>query len=179
MRKNEVRQDIIDTAARLFYWQGYHNTGINQIIEESGIAKSSLYQNFRSKEDLLLVYLQVSGAQTDEALKAAADKYKKPREKVLGVFDYIEELVQRKDYFGCNFLNIVSEMPRNAKRVRKQIKKQKGGVRELFVQILKPIHKEQLADEIYMLFEGALIAQKVHDDVWPVIVARNIVKKIL
>jgi AcrR family transcriptional regulator len=179
MRKNEVRQDIIDTAARLFYRQGYHNTGINQIIEESGIAKSTLYQNFRSKEDLLLIYLQVSGAQTDEALKAAANKFKKSREKVLGVFDYMEQMVQKKDYFGCNFLNIVSEMPKSAKRVRRQIKKQKDGVREFFAQILKPIHKEQLADEIYMLFEGALIAQKVHDDIWPVIVARNIVKKIL
>jgi hypothetical protein len=70
-------------------------------------------------------------------------------------------------------------MPRDAKRVRKQIKKQKDGVRNLFAQILKPIHKEHLADEIYMLFEGALIANKVHDDVWPVTSARDIVKKIL
>ncbi|HTI12037.1 MAG TPA: TetR/AcrR family transcriptional regulator [Puia sp.] len=179
MRKNAIRQHVVDTAARLFYKQGYANTGINQIIEEAGVVKSSLYQVFRSKEDLLMVYLETAGAQTDEALKAAADKYKNPKEKVLGIFEYLEQLVQRKDYFGCNFLNIVSEMPRDAKRVRKQIKKQKDGVRNLFAQILKPIHKEHLADEIYMLFEGALIANKVHDDVWPVTSARDIVKKIL
>jgi AcrR family transcriptional regulator len=179
MRKNAIRQAIVDTAARLFYKQGYGNTGINQIIEESGIAKSSLYQNFRSKEDLLMVYLEVAGAQTDDALKAAAGKFKSPRDKIIGVFDYLEQLVQQKEYYGCNFLNIISEMPSDAKRVRKQIKKQKDGVRNLFAQILKPIRKEHLADELYTLFEGALIANKVHDAVWPVTAARDIVKKIL
>jgi len=38
MSTNAIRQAIVDTAARLFYKQGYGNTGINQIIEESGIA---------------------------------------------------------------------------------------------------------------------------------------------
>jgi AcrR family transcriptional regulator len=179
MRKNDIRQAVIGTAARLFYQQGYNNTGINQIIDESGVVKSSLYQSFRSKEDLLMVYLEMAGAQTDEALRAAADKYKKPKDKVLGVFNYLEELVQRKDYFGCNFLNIVSEMPKDAERVRRQIKKQKDGVRSLFAEILRPIRKENLADEIYTLFEGALIGNKVHDEVWPVKAAREIVKKII
>jgi len=126
-----------------------------------------------------MVYLETAGAQTDEALKAAADKYKNPKEKVLAVFDYLEELVQQKDYYGCNFLNIISEMPVDASRVRKQIKKQKDGVRNLFANILKPVRKENLADQIYTLFEGALIANKVHDDIWPIATSREIVKKIL
>ncbi len=37
-RKNAIRQSIIDTASRLFYAQGYVNTGINQIIDESGLS---------------------------------------------------------------------------------------------------------------------------------------------
>jgi AcrR family transcriptional regulator len=52
---------IVRTASRLFYRQGYSNTGINQIIEEAGVAKSTLYQQFRSKEDILLVYLEETG----------------------------------------------------------------------------------------------------------------------
>ena len=179
MRKNEVRQALVDTASRLFYMQGYNNTGINQIIEESGIVKSTMYQNFRSKEDLLMVYLQLAGEQTNQALEAAAAKGKTPKQKVLAVFDYLAELVQQKEYYGCNFLNIISEMPKDARRVRKQIKKQKDGVRNLFATILEPVHKADLADEIYTLFEGALIGNKVHDDVWPVLSARNIVNKII
>jgi AcrR family transcriptional regulator len=179
MKKHEARQALVATASRLFYTQGYNNTGINQILEESGIVKSTMYQNFRSKEDLLLVYLQVAGEQTNNALAAAAGKGKTPRQKVVAVFDYLEELVQQKDYYGCNFLNIISEMPKDARRVRKQIKKQKDGVRELFATILEPIHKADLADEIYTLFEGALIGNKVHDEVWPVAAAKKIVGKLV
>jgi len=61
MRKIPVRAAIIKTASRLFYQQGYSNTGINQIIAEEGIAKSSLYQHIRSIEDLLLTYLEETG----------------------------------------------------------------------------------------------------------------------
>lgn len=178
-RKNSIRQTIIETASRLFYEQGYGNTGINQIIEESGVVKSSLYTAFRTKEEILMTYLETAGASTDEALKAAADKHAKAKDKVLGVFDFLIELVQQKSYYGCNFLNIVSEMPKDAAVVRRQIKKQKDGVRRLFTEILRPIQKEELADEIYILFEGALIGNKVHDDIWPVTTAREVVNKLL
>ena len=178
-RKNAVRQTIIDTASRLFYKQGYLNTGINQIIEESGVVKSTLYTAFRTKEDILMEYLVSSGAATDAALKAAADKGKNPKEKVLAVFDYLIDLVQGKEYYGCNFLNLISEIPVEAVRVIKQIQRQKNGVRKLFSTILESIGKEDLADELYVVFEGALIANKVHQRVWPVESARKIAEKLL
>src|ERR1700744_530081 len=137
-RKNSIRQTIVNTASRLFYQQGYVNTGINQIIEESGVVKSSLYTAFRTKEEILMAYLETAGAATDVALKTAADKHTNAKDKVLGVFDYLVEMVQQKDYFGCNFLNIISEIPQDAETVRNQIIKQKNGVRRLFASILKP-----------------------------------------
>lgn len=178
-RKNAVRTAIVDTASRLFYKQGYGNTGINQIIEESGVVKSSLYTSFRSKEEILMAYLEASGAITDEALKKAADKFADPKEKILAVFDYLIDIAQEKEYYGCNFLNIVSEIPKEDDRVRDQIKKQKNGVRQLFTRILEPVNKDLLADEIYTLFEGALIGNKVYNEVWPIVNAKKIAEKIL
>ncbi|WP_375417605.1 helix-turn-helix domain-containing protein [uncultured Hymenobacter sp.] len=49
---------MLDTAARLFYQQGYPLTGINQLIAAAGVAKASLYQHFRTKDDILHAYLQ-------------------------------------------------------------------------------------------------------------------------
>jgi len=178
-RKNAVRQTIIDTASRLFYKQGYVNTGINQIIEESGVVKSSLYAAFRTKEEILMEYLVSSGAATDEALKTAADNGKDPKGKVLAIFDYLIDLVQEKEYYGCNFLNLIAEIPAEAEQAIKQIQKQKNGVRRLFATILEPVGKEDLADELYVLFEGALIANKVHHKVWPVESARKIAARLL
>jgi AcrR family transcriptional regulator len=138
-----------------------------------------MYQSFRSKEDILMAYLESSGAATDEVLLNAANKHEDPKKKILGIFDYLIGMVQQQDYNGCNFLNIVSEIPKGGERIHKQIKKQKDGVRALFRKILKPVNKEHLADDLYVLFEGALIANKVHDEVWPVERARNIADLLL
>ena len=126
-----------------------------------------------------MAYLENSGLATDEALKVAAYRFTDPKERVLGVFDYLAELIQEKEYYGCNFLNIISEIPKEEERVRLQIKKQKNNVRQLFSEILEPVGKEDLADEIYTLFEGALIGNKVHGDVWPITSARKIAEKLL
>lgn len=56
-------------------------------------------------------------------------------------------------------------MPDGDERARSQIKKEKDAVRSLFVELLTPVHREPLADEIYTLFEGALIGHKIHNDV--------------
>lgn len=179
MREKPVRESIVRTAARLFDQNGYRNTGINQIIEETGIAKSSLYQHFHSKEDLLMAYLEETGIVTLDLLKKASDAYQAPKEKILAIFDYLKILVDDRDFYGCHFLNLIYEMPQEAIRVREQVKKQKDCVREFFREILKPIGKEGLADEIYTLFEGALISHKVHSDSWPVVSARSTAEKII
>lgn len=178
-RKNAIRNTVIATASRLFYKQGYANTGINQIIEESGVVKSSVYTAFRTKEDILMAYLETSGAATDKALQDAADQRDTPREKVLAVFDLLAGLVQGNNYYGCQFLNIISEVPLENQRVVKQIQKQKNGVRSLFARLLEPIGIQGLADEMYLLFEGALIANKVHHQVWPVLIAKRIAAQLI
>src|ERR1700735_4535550 len=152
-RKNAIRQKIVDTAGRLFYMQGYVNTGINQILEEAGVVKSSLYASFRSKEEILMEYLVSAGAATDKALYDAAHKYNNPKEQVLGVFDDLIRVVQQNDYYGCTFLNIIAEIPKDTEQVVQQIQRQKNGVRRLFASLLAPIGKQDLANELYVLFE--------------------------
>ena len=48
----------MSVAADLFYKQGYRATGINEVIEKSGVAKATFYNHFPSKDDLGLAYLQ-------------------------------------------------------------------------------------------------------------------------
>ncbi|WP_179414661.1 TetR/AcrR family transcriptional regulator [Mucilaginibacter sp. E4BP6] len=178
-RKNAIRDRIIDTAGRLFYKQGYVNTGINQIIEESGVVKSSLYASFRSKEEILMEYLITVGEATDESMLAAAMKHKDPKKQVLAIFDQLIKIVETDDYYGCTFLNVISEIPKDNQVVTEQIKKQKNSLRSLFARLLEPIGKEDLANEIYTLFDGAMIANKVHGELWPVTSARKTVERLL
>lgn len=173
------RDRIVNTACRLFYHQGYNSTGINQVIKEAEVAKASLYQYFPSKEDLLVEYLVITGNNTNDELKATAQKHKSARQKVLALFDFLLKFSKQQNFHGCNFLNIAAEIPKDNEKVKSLIRKQKNSLRNLFFEILKPAGKEDLADELYLLFDAALISSKVHGHPWPIKTARQIVEKLL
>jgi len=175
----DTRERILDTAARLFYAQGYNSTGINQVIKEANVAKASLYQHFPSKEDLLIEYLTVTGNETEKSLRAHIAKYKTPKEKVLATFDFLAKFIKQTEFNGCNFLNVAAEVPHENEKVRSLIRKQKNGIRALFAEMLKPIHKESLSDELYLLFDAALITSRVHRDLWPIRTARKTIEKLV
>ena len=49
----ERKNEILDVAERLFCAKGFDNTSTNDILEEIGIARGTLYYHFKSKEDIL------------------------------------------------------------------------------------------------------------------------------
>jgi AcrR family transcriptional regulator len=54
---NERRTEILETAERLFIEHGYEETPVEMIIKEIGIAKGTFYHYFRSKDELLDIYI--------------------------------------------------------------------------------------------------------------------------
>lgn len=175
----DTKKNIEHTAARLFYEQGYNSTGINQIIAEAGIAKASLYAHFPSKVDILKKYLQNTSENSIEVLRSIVEQKQTPQEKVLSVFDSLLTFSNETKFNGCQFLNIAAEIPQSNEDVLSIIQGHKNKIRLLFVEILEPINKKNLADELYILFEGALASSKVFKDKWTIATTRRIVEKII
>lgn len=177
----------MDTASRLFYRQGYNATGINQIIEEADVAKASLYQHFKSKEDLLIEYLEVFFEQTKSRLRYIATTKTQAKEKISAIFDYLAENANAEEFYGCNFLNIAGEIPGENIRVYDIIRQQKNEIRAVFNDILKSSlmeekgfeNTENLADGIYVLFDGALMSCKVFASSWPAVEAKKVAMQLL
>jgi len=68
--KSNARESIVSTAARLFFSQGYHATGLNQIIKESSTPKGSLYHYFpQGKEELAHECIQKTNEQILQKFK--------------------------------------------------------------------------------------------------------------
>ena len=55
---DEVRDRILRTASSLFYQRGVRAVGVDLVVEEAGVAKTSLYRHFRTKDDLIAAFLQ-------------------------------------------------------------------------------------------------------------------------
>ena len=56
------RDHLVDTATKLFCKQGFRATGIDTVLAESGVAKKTLYNHFRSKDELIIAALQKKDA---------------------------------------------------------------------------------------------------------------------
>ena len=66
-RKKSRQEEVYAAAARLFATRGYHATRMQDIADELGMLKGSLYYYFDSKEDLIV---KITSGRIEELLKA-------------------------------------------------------------------------------------------------------------
>jgi AcrR family transcriptional regulator len=101
-----VKERILKRATELFYVQGVHNTGINQIIDESRVAKASFYHHFPSKDDLISECLLTYGDFLTARVKEIIDSSGSLLEFLSRWAASIERDVSRKKFNGCPIANI-------------------------------------------------------------------------
>jgi len=79
-RAAEHKQGLVYAAMRLFRRQGYASTGLQQILEESGAPRGSLYYYFpNGKEALAEAAVELAGARMRETLADLAARHVEPR----------------------------------------------------------------------------------------------------
>jgi len=178
-----VKERIIATASRLFYEQGYNNTGINQILKESDVAKASMYDHFESKEDICVAYLRQMDDQFTHNLTEFLKKKRKGRSRVLGVFDFLEEFYNAENFRGCWCLNTMAEIPQDDERIKQEIRSQKDSLRKtiksLVMENLPASKDKSLADQLYLLYEGALMESYLYSSNWPIALVKSMASKIV
>jgi len=82
------REQLIETAARLFARNGFHATGIDTILAEAGIAKKTLYNHFRTKDELILAALRKhDGEFRNNFMKSVEELAETPEARLLAIFD--------------------------------------------------------------------------------------------
>ncbi|WP_420992088.1 TetR/AcrR family transcriptional regulator [Cupriavidus sp. 30B13] len=104
-----ARDRILETAARLFYRDGFRATGIDRIIAESGVAKMSLYRNFASKDELIAAFLDWRHDFWMRWFIEAVETRFARRAELSVIADALGEWFAQEDYRGCSFINVVAE----------------------------------------------------------------------
>ena len=74
----ERRNEILDVAERLFATKGFDNTSTNDILDEVGIARGTLYYHFKSKEDILDAMIERISKRLVAKAKAIAENKEIP-----------------------------------------------------------------------------------------------------
>lgn len=186
MKHSEVKQSIIKTASFLFYENGYNATGINEIISETGIAKATLYNHFKSKEDICLAYLQFRNTSFLEDIESFCVSKEEGKSQVLAIFDFLQLFFKNKDFNGCWCIKTVAEIPKENEKIRNEIQVQKNHflhlIRKLItsnLEISSERKAESLAKQVYLLYESAVAESHLHQDDWPIKEAKNLCSHII
>lgn len=99
---NDKRTELMETAIKLFSEKGYFSTSVQEIAEECGISKGSVYKYFDSKEDLLIQVFEhnhykmlqkANNINLDESL-SAQERFRKM------IIIELEGMLDNKDFFN-------------------------------------------------------------------------------
>jgi AcrR family transcriptional regulator len=163
----DVRDRILATASDLFYQHGIRAVGVDLVVEKAGVAKTSLYRHFGTKDDLVVAFLQ----RMDEEFWKTWDEVTQQhpddgRAELNAQLEWIGERVGRPDYRGCPQLNIAAEYPELGHPARKFAKEHKRELRrrlKVIAKKLKSAAPNELAGQLAVLLNGAFVSTPMYE----------------
>lgn len=153
-------QRILDVASELFYWRGIHAVGVDTIAAESGVTKRTLYDQFGSKDGLIVAYLEARDRRWRALITSRLDAdHADPVQRALVPFDVLFEWLVPSSR-GCSFVNAFAELPEPEHPGRQAVVAEKKWLRALFGELLTEAgaqDPDELAVQLLSLHEGAIV----------------------
>jgi AcrR family transcriptional regulator len=160
-----ARERIVRAAGDLFYAEGIHAVGVDRVTAAAGVAKATLYQQFRSKDELVAACLQrraehwrASVADPVLALPGSAAR------RVGAVFERLGKAFATPGYRGCPFINAAAEYPGPDGPVAAAIAAHRAQVRGLFAELLAGVpaaRRAALTDQLVLLYDGTMVGAQL------------------
>jgi AcrR family transcriptional regulator len=161
--KGEVsaRERILATASKLFYREGVRAIGVDTVVEQSGVSKTSLYRLFDSKDALIAAF----AAEKDRLFWAWWDRIEEqhagdPGALLEALLSEIAERIGLPTYRGCPFLNLATEFPDDDHPGRVAARGNKEELRARLANIVAKLgvsDPNRTASQIALLINGAYV----------------------
>ncbi len=153
--RQRIRHRTFKVAAQLFLKHGFHETSMRQVADAVGIGKSTLYDYFPNKEEILLYFVeQEMEATHQDAIEIAA--------KNLPAKEKLREILQSL----WNYLNQNREMAlltaREASRLGEDAAKRMARRRARYCQILEKVIRQGIEDKSFRAVDPTLAASALH-----------------
>jgi AcrR family transcriptional regulator len=183
----QTREHILEVTHDLFYWHGIRATGVDQIAQRAGVAPTTLYRAFASKDDLVTAYVERADRLYREWFEATLEEAgPDPRSRIVHLFDAQLEQVDPSRCRGCPFLMVLAEIPEVDLPAHRHAVASRVWVRDAFRRLTSDLAEideiddpEALADQLMLLFEGVYATAASVGRSGPTIQARAVVQALL
>jgi AcrR family transcriptional regulator len=157
----ETREHLLDVAEDLFYRQGIHATGVDAVAAEAGIAPTTLYRLFGSKDDLVAAYVERYATGYRAWIEEiTSDPAQSARERILAFFDALTDVTRPETFRGCPFLMALAEYPDPTSAAHVSAQTVKAWVRDKLHALATALPGQTrasvavLADQLALVVEG-------------------------
>ncbi|NNF79188.1 MAG: TetR family transcriptional regulator [Rhizobiales bacterium] len=155
------RDELVQKALQAFYRNGFHATGMDKLVDETGISKTSMYKHFRTKEDLILAVLRLRDEHFRNWLyRRMEDLAGSAQDQLIAMFDALEEWFGEPGYQGCMFIKASSEYQDPAHPIHKQSADHKRMLEVHMTDLAEKAGAANpgvLARQLLLLKEGAIV----------------------
>lgn len=103
---------ILDAAYDLFTTRGIRSVGIDEIVERAEVAKATLYRHFRTKDELVLAFLEQRETRWTKGFFEAEVRRRgaTPEERLFAIFDVFDDWFHDEQFEACSFINTLLGM---------------------------------------------------------------------
>lgn len=155
------RDELVQKALQTFYRNGFNATGMDMLVAESGISKTSMYKHFRTKEDLIIAVLRLRDENFRNWFYRRMEELgSTPRDQLIAMFDALEEWFSESGYQGCMFIKASSEFQDASHPIHKQSADHKRMLEDHMIRLARQAdvsEPELLARQLLLLKEGAIV----------------------
>ena len=176
-----ARDRILAAANELFYEEGIHSVGIDRVIERAGVAKASLYNTFGSKDELVRSYLLSRQAAREAQISRKLAGLDSPKARLLAIFDVLADVIAEPDFRGCAFQRASAEAPPGGS-VQRVCDSSRAWTRALMADLASQAgvtDSDQLAQQLLLLYDGALTGARLDRDPSTAAVARTLAESLI
>ena len=160
MRPNK-RDELVRKALDVFYRNGFHATGMDMLVRETGVSKTSMYKHFRNKDELMLAVLRLRDENFRNWLYRRIEEISDtPQGQLLALFDAMDEWFQLPAFRGCMFIKASAEFQESSHPIYAQAAEHKRMLYDYFTGVAKRAKMkdpEGLARQLMVLKEGAIV----------------------
>ena len=161
----DLREHILATASELFYQRGARAVGVDLIIEKAGIAKTSLYRYFPTKDDLIVAFLEREDVDFWSVWDEVGQRYAgDPAGELNAHMGWIGGRLSRENYRGCPQINVAAEFAEQDHPARQVARSHMQALRARLTAIahrLDVAQAGQLAAQLAVLVNGAFVSSDV------------------
>ena len=181
----QTREVLLDAAEELFYWRGIHASGVDAVAAAAGVAPTTLYRLFRSKDGLVTAYVERAAdryrARWEAVLARSAPD---PRARILALFEALESETDPANCRGCLFLLAVAEIPDPDDPAHAAVRVIKDWTRSTFTELAAALVSDPdaaavLGEELALVIDGVYGSVQTRRSTEPARRARHLAQKLL